>query len=112
MDAVQPFHISVAEPKLEMLKAKLAHTTFPDDVPMSNGWEFGPPLSDLKRLVSYWKDDFDWRAQESKMNQSSHFTTSISVQGFDDLNIHFVHQTSRRKGSIPLLFCHGCKLLF
>ncbi|KAK5657373.1 hypothetical protein OQA88_2943 [Cercophora sp. LCS_1] len=105
--SIPPFRISITDSKLETLKAKLPHTTFPDDVPMSNRWEFGPPLSDLKRLVSYWKDGFDWRAQERAMNQLPHFTTAISVEGFDELDIHFIHKTSNRKGSVPLLFCHG-----
>jgi hypothetical protein len=112
MDAsIQPFQISVDNSQLEALKVKLSHATFPDDVPMSNGWEFGPPLSDLKRLVSYWRDSFDWRAQEADINRFPHFTTPISVEGFGELKIHFIHKTSDRKGSIPLLFCHGCKSL-
>ncbi|KAK4451933.1 epoxide hydrolase [Podospora aff. communis PSN243] len=112
MDAsIQPFHISVDNSKLKALKVKLSHATFPDDVPMSNGWEFGPPLSDLKRLVSYWRGNFDWRAQEAGLNRLPQFTTPISVEGFGELNIHFIRKTSDRKGSIPLLFCHGCKSL-
>jgi len=110
MDApIQPFKISVADSKLEALRVKLSHATFPDDVPMSNNWEVGPPLPDLKRLVSYWKDGFNWRSQEAKINQLPHFTTPIAVEGFGELNIHFVHKTSHQKGSIPLLFCHRCK---
>jgi hypothetical protein len=107
--SIQPFRISVADSKLEALKVKLSHAMFPDDVPMSNGWEFGPPLSALKRLVSHWTDNFDWRAQEANINQLPHFTTPISVEGFGELSIHFIHKTSSQKGSIPLLFCHGCE---
>ncbi|KAK0619761.1 Alpha/Beta hydrolase protein [Immersiella caudata] len=101
--SIRPFHISIADAKLDGLKVKLSHTTFADDVPMSNGWEFGPPLSDLKRLISYWREGFDWRAQEANINRLPHFTTPISVDGFGELNIHFIHKTSSREG--VSLFC-------
>ena len=108
--AIQPFEISVPDLALESLKTKLSHATFPDESPMSDSWEYGAPVSDLKRLVSYWKDGFDWRAAEAKLNKLPQYTTPISIDGFGKLNIHFIHQTSDRPGSIPLLFCHGCEL--
>jgi pimeloyl-ACP methyl ester carboxylesterase len=35
------------------------------------------------------------------------FTLPIQVDGFEPLNIHFVHQTSSHKDAIPLIFIHG-----
>lgn len=64
-------------------------------------------LSDVKRLTEFWKDGFDWRAYEAKLNQFPQFTTNISVDGYEELNIHFIHQKSSRPNSIPLLFVHG-----
>ena len=107
--SIQPFYIKVPDAKLESLHVKLSHTSFSNEVPIADSWDYGPPLSDLKRLVSYWKDGFDWRAAEARINKHQNFKTPISVDGFGDLNIHFIHKTSDRKGSIPLLFCHGCR---
>lgn len=106
--SIRPFQIAVPDSKLEELNAKLSLATFPDDLPMSESWDYGVPVSDLKRLVSRWKDGFDWRAEESKLNQLPHYTAPIVVDGFGELDIHFLHQKSERPGSIPLLFCHGC----
>jgi hypothetical protein len=36
------------------------------------------------------------------------FTIPVEVNGFDTLDIHFVHQRSAVSGAIPLLFLHGC----
>jgi hypothetical protein len=36
------------------------------------------------------------------------FTRDIEVEGFGVLNIHYVHQRSKVKSAIPLLFVHGC----
>lgn len=106
---IKPFKIAVPDSAIKQLKDKLSGARFPDEVNFSDDWNYGAPLSDVKRLAAHWKDRFDWRAQEAKMNQLPQFTTDISVAGFDDLNIHFVHQRSSNPDSIPLLFCHGCQ---
>ena len=107
--AIKPFKISVLDADIQLVKQKLSLATFPDQVDFSEDWAYGAPLSDVKRLAKYWKDDFDWRQQEKKLNQLPHFTTDISVDNFGSLNIHFLHQKSGKPDSIPLLFCHGCK---
>ncbi|POR36728.1 Uncharacterized protein TPAR_03081, partial [Tolypocladium paradoxum] len=78
---------------------------------ISDDWNCGAPVSDIKRLAAYWRDDFDWRAQEARLNEIPQFTTTVSVDGFGELSVHLVHQGSSRAGSIPLFFCHGCRLL-
>ncbi len=111
MTSIQPFNISIEQSKLEELNTKLSFATFPDELDGA-GWDYGAPLEDVKRLTAYWKDSFDWRKQEAKLNELPQFKTTIPVQGFETLNIHFVHQRSDVKGAIPLLFCHGCVSAF
>lgn len=108
MAGINTFAISVPESEIEKLKTKLSLATFPQDVEMSDSWSYGAPLKDIKRLASHWQDGFDWRAAESKLNDElPQFTTTIAVEGFDDIQVHFVHQRSPRSNSIPLLFYHG-----
>lgn len=107
---IRPFQISVPDGAIKNLKAKLALATFPDEVDFSNDWNYGAPSGDVKRLAQHWGKGFDWRAQEAKLNELPHFITKIPVEGFGELDIHFLHQKSPRPGSIPLLFCHGCQL--
>ncbi|EFR00211.1 epoxide hydrolase 1 [Nannizzia gypsea CBS 118893] len=107
MSTVKPFKISVPNSQLEILRKKLDVTTFPDELDESK-WDLGAPLGDIKRLTEYWKEKFDWREAERRLNeQMPHFTTDVEVAGFDKLNIHFVHQRSEVAGAIPLLFLHG-----
>ncbi|KAK5988592.1 Putative epoxide hydrolase [Cladobotryum mycophilum] len=106
-DDIKPFNVSVPDSSIQLLKNKLAAATFPDEVDFSDDWSYGATLSDVRRLAQYWKDGFDWRAQEERINRMAQFTTTIDVEGFGGLNIHFVHQRSSRSGSIPLLFVHG-----
>lgn len=61
----------------------------------------------MKRLTDYWRDTHDWRAAEASLNRHPHFTTTIQCDGFEPLQIHFLHQRSRVDQAIPLLFIHG-----
>ena len=103
----QSYQISVPGQKLSDLKTKLSHTTFPDELEDS-GWNLGAPLADVKRLAAHWKDGYDWRKHEAQINDLPNFVTSIEVDGFGPLDIHFVHQKSNVEGAIPLMFSHGC----
>lgn len=68
--------------------------------------------ADVKRLAGYWQNGFDWRKQERKLNEMPQFQTTVSIDGFQEVNMHFVHQKSEASGAIPLLFVHGCKISF
>ncbi|KAG6830680.1 hypothetical protein H0H87_007411 [Tephrocybe sp. NHM501043] len=102
-----PFNITVTDAQLALLKQKLALTTFPDELEDS-GWQYGTPLADVKRLIGYWKDGFDWRHHEAALNaELPQFTRDIDVEGHGTFNIHYVHKKSENKRAIPLLFVHG-----
>ncbi|KKP06361.1 hypothetical protein THAR02_01509 [Trichoderma harzianum] len=104
---ITPFTLAIPDSALEQLKNKLSNATFPSESDFSDDRDYGVSLSDVKRLTEYWKDSFDWRAYEAKLNKIPQFTTNISVDGYEELNIHFIHQKSSRPNSIPLLFVHG-----
>lgn len=107
---VKPYNISVPDSALEILRKKLSLATFPNSVDFSDDWDYGAPLSDVKRLAERWRDGYDWRAHEKQLNEElPQFTTRVPVEGFGELNIHFVHKRGKREDSIPLLFVHGCK---
>jgi len=106
MASESPFQISVPDDALALLRRKLSEARFPDEIDDA-GWDYGVPLSDLKRLVNKWKDSYDWRAHERELNKLPMFTRDIQVEGFGALNIHYVHQRSEVQGAIPLLFVHG-----
>ena len=109
MADIEPFQIAVPDAEIKKLKDKLDVSTFPDELE-GVGRSRGPPLADVKRLATYWKDGFDWRKAEARLNKLPQFKTPIQVEGFEPLSIHFVHQKSSVPEAIPLLFIHGCKL--
>jgi Epoxide hydrolase N terminus len=105
---VVPFTLSISDDALAQLSSKLSTVRFPNEL-NDAGWEYGSPLADIKRLTAYWQNGYDWRKHERDINASlPQFTTDISVEGFETLNIHFVHKRSAVESAIPLLFVHGC----
>lgn len=107
MTDIHPYSISVPQDKIDILQTKLSIATFPDELPSEFPWDQGPPLVEIKRLTEKWKT-WDWRNVESTLNEHPQFTTKIDVEGFGELDIHFLHQESLVKNAIPLLFVHGC----
>jgi pimeloyl-ACP methyl ester carboxylesterase len=100
-DAIRPFTIAVPEADLADLKARLARVRMPDEIAGVN-WEQGTSRAYLAELVTYWRDRFDWRAQERRLNRFPQFTTTI-----DGLELHFLHVRSREPNALPLFITHG-----
>lgn len=98
---VAPFRIDVPEAAVADLKARLAHTRWPDEIPGS-GWDYGVDLGYMKGLVAYWRDGFDWRAQERKLNAFPQFVAEV-----DGADIHFIHVRGKGPAPKPLLLTHG-----
>jgi pimeloyl-ACP methyl ester carboxylesterase len=97
--AIQPFTIAVAQEALDDLQHRLSHTRYPVPAP-GDSWTFGTPVAYLHRMVAAWRD-FDWRAQEARMNAVPNFRTDIDGQ-----TVHFVHVRSAEPDATPLLLAH------
>jgi pimeloyl-ACP methyl ester carboxylesterase len=100
-DTIEPFPIRVDEAILADLHHRLHRTRWPDQID-GTGWEYGTPVDYLRQLVDYWRDTYDWRAQEAHLNQFAHFQTEIDGQP-----IHFMHARADRADALPLLMTHG-----
>jgi len=98
---VRPFTIAVENSVLDDLRQRLADTRWPDEIP-NTGWDYGSNLAYIKELVDYWRTDFDWRAQEAKLNAFNHFKSEV-----DGLDIHFIHEKGKGPNPIPLIITHG-----
>ncbi len=88
MDA-EPYHIQVTDETLRDLQARLKHTRWPDEIEGAR-WEYGTKLAYMKDLVEYWRSDFDWRAQEQKINQLAGLRPNTKLMGV--LTFHLVFQ--------------------
>nr|GLK36003.1 hypothetical protein GCM10017611_28600 [Rhodococcus wratislaviensis] len=98
---IRPFRIDIAQEQLDDLADRLARTRFGTPLP-GDDWASGVPTSYLVELVTYWRDEFDWRAQEKSLDTIPQFVTEIDGQ-----NIHFLHVRSPEPDALPLVLTHG-----
>ena len=96
---ITPYTIHIDQAELDDLQRRLAATRFPAPAP-GDSWDYGTPVSYLRRMVETWRQ-FDWRAQEARMNAVPNFVTEI-----DDQTVHFVHVRSAEAEATPLLLLH------
>ena len=100
-DAITPFTLSIPQAALDDLATRLALTRWPEQEPVDD-WSQGAPLAALQDFVGYWRESYDWRRCEARLNALGQFTTEI-----DGLSIHFLHIRSPHAGAMPLLLTHG-----
>lgn len=98
---IVPFQVDVPQAAIDDLRNRLANTRLPDQIP-GTSWEYGTERSYLEELLAHWMNEFDWRAQEARINAFDQFTTVI-----DDVDTHFIHQRSANPDAIPLMIVHG-----
>ena len=98
---IRPFTINVAQSTLDDLIERLARTRWPDEVEGA-GWDYGTNLEYLKALVAYWQNQFDWRAQEIRLNHFAQFRADI-----DGFGIHFIHERGHGPNPLPIIITHG-----
>jgi pimeloyl-ACP methyl ester carboxylesterase len=97
----KPFRLSVPEDVLKDLRQRLARTRWPDETP-GEPWAHGTSVDYMRELVAYWRDGFDWRKAEAKLNAYPQFK-----QSKDDIDLHFLHVPGKGPRPIPLLLMHG-----
>src|SRR5215469_3103791 len=96
-----PFMLHIPDADIADLRDRLARTRFPDSAP-GEAWAYGTDVAYLRHLVDYWRDEFDWRAEEAALNVFPQFRTSV-----DGIDLHYLHVPSVGENPVPLLLLHG-----
>ncbi|GAB2999954.1 epoxide hydrolase family protein [Saccharothrix stipae] len=101
MTEIRPFRIDVPQDRLDDLRARLAATRWPAELP-GVGWSRGVPVDYLKDLAEHWRTTYDWRAHEAAINEHPQFLATVDGQ-----NVHFLHVRSPEPDALPLVLLHG-----
>ena len=64
---IEEFRVDVPQVDLDDLGERLARTRWPSTLPGA-AWERGVPVDYLRSLAEYWRDGFDWRTFEARLN--------------------------------------------
>lgn len=96
---VRPFTIDIPQADLDDLRTRLDRARWPDDL---GGGDYGVAQTYIRSLVDRWRNGYDWRATEARINRYPQFTTEIDGQ-----LIHFIHVRSPEPDALPLIVTHG-----
>src|SRR5215471_15937092 len=99
---LEPFKIHVSDRDLADLKERLARTRFPGGEIPGSGWGYGSELGYVRELVAHWRDRYDWRVHEAKLNELPQFRAKVG-----GLGIHLIHQKGVGPKPMPLVITHG-----
>ena len=98
---VTTFSVRIDPNVLSDLRERICNTHWPPPAP-GKAWDRGTDHHYLRQLLVYWRDSFDWSAQEQRLNRFHHFRAEL-----DGIQIHFVHERARNGNGIPLILSHG-----
>ncbi|TDD52997.1 epoxide hydrolase [Nonomuraea terrae] len=100
-EVIRPYRIDIPGDELADLRERLARTRWAPE-PAGGDKGYGVPLARVRELAEHWRDRYDWRAQEARLNAYPQFTTTI-----DGANVHFLHVRSPEPDALPLVLSHG-----
>ena len=101
MNALAPFRIRIGDAVLDDLAARLERARIPAP-PVPGGGEDAGTIRRIEELVSYWRNGYDWRAQEQRLNAFPHYRATV-----DGAGIHFIHIPGSGPDPLPLLLTNG-----
>ncbi|KAM6992683.1 epoxide hydrolase 1 [Tautogolabrus adspersus] len=102
---IKPFKITTSDEEIEDLYRRIDQTR-PVPSLEDSQFNYGFNSQYLQKVVSYWRNEFDWKRQVDKLNQYPHFKTNI-----EGIDIHYLHVKPKKvpEGStaLPLIMVHG-----
>ncbi|XP_073702141.1 epoxide hydrolase 1-like [Garra rufa] len=104
-DSIRPFKVETTAEEIEDLHRRLDQTrSFPSLE--DSQFHYGFNSKYLEKVVSYWRNDFNWKKQVDKLNKYPHFKTKI-----EGIDIHYVHVKPKNlpegTRALPLMMVHG-----
>jgi pimeloyl-ACP methyl ester carboxylesterase len=98
---IRPFSVNIPEAALTDLHRRLMETRLPDKETVPD-YTQGVPLKTIEQVLHYWRDSYNWRKVEARLNSYPQFISEI-----DGLDIHFIHVRSKHEDAMPLIVTHG-----
>jgi hypothetical protein len=97
----EAFTLNISETDIADLRERLGRTRFPDQA-TGSAWAYGTDVGWMRGLTDYWRNEFDWRVQEARLNALPQY--KVRLHGID---LHFLHVHGEGPSPLPLLLSHG-----
>ncbi|MEO8907462.1 MAG: epoxide hydrolase family protein [Microbacteriaceae bacterium] len=93
--------IDVPQDDVDDLRSRLRRTRWSPAWPV-DGWIAGTDQSELRRLVAYWADGFDWDAQQRAINE-----LPWAVATIDGTPLSYLRFDAETTDALPLVLTNG-----
>jgi microsomal epoxide hydrolase len=97
----EPFTVAVADAVLTDLRERLARVRWPIE-PAAPAWRWGTSLAYLQRVVERWRDGYDWRHWERRLNRWPQYRATVGGR-----RLHFILERGSGPLPLPLVITHG-----
>ena len=101
MSAYRPYTVEIPDDTLESIRTRVRDYPW-HEMPDDGGWNYGTNLHYLREFCDYWVNEFDWRKQEARINEFSHYQALV-----DGIELHFIHEKGSGTHPKPLIISHG-----
>jgi pimeloyl-ACP methyl ester carboxylesterase len=101
MTEIQSYRVDVPESDLADLRDRLSRVRWAPE-PAGGDDGYGVPVARVRELVEHWRERYDWRGWEARINAYDQYTTTI-----DGANVHFLWVRSPEPAAMPLILSHG-----
>ena len=101
MTAPEKFHIAIGPHVIADLRDRLKRTRWAADFG-NDDWSYGTNGDYLRSLVDYWANDFDWVAQQDRINRFDQYRAVV-----DGIPVHYLLRRGTGPAPIPLVLTHG-----
>lgn len=101
---IYSFKVETSDKEIQDLHERIDRTRFSEPLEDS-AFHYGFNSTYLKKVVSYWRHEFDWKKQVDVLNKYPHYKTKI-----EGLDVHFIHvrpQYRAHQKVLPLMLVHG-----
>lgn len=101
---IYPFQVQTSDKEIKDLYERIDRTRYAEPLEDSR-FHYGFNSTYLKKVVSYWRHEFDWKKQVAVLNKYPHFKTKI-----EGLDVHFIHVRPPHRENqkvLPLMLVHG-----
>jgi pimeloyl-ACP methyl ester carboxylesterase len=98
---LEPFRVEVHQELLEDLRTRLERVRYTEEL-ADTDWEYGVPGALVREQVKHWRERYDWRRWEKRLNRWRQFVTNVDGQ-----RVHFLHVRSHEPDALPLILSHG-----
>jgi len=107
MNGATEFKVTFDDAAIADIKTRLSMTRLPNEPDGNAHWDYGTNLSYMERLIAEWRDNFDFKAAEKKLNTYKQYRAALTDDKGQTHQVHFMYEKGSGPDAVPLILTHG-----